>query len=634
MYIQSFDPEHFSISQKIKQKLDLSYPLRENYINSPEIIKINTDTISADQDHSIKLKLPYKTGDLGTDIMELLYVKKSGKLFSIKNYNVTYFLNEENVIHTIYPNMFPDDIEDSIENDVDCNYTILDNKYKLEYHLFKKYSKIIFYSYILLGIDEENNIKRIQYNGNNIYESDIIKNINKGKEYFSDITDIIFLDMHKIEQVLFDKTYFVFLVKYKNNNNIRDILLLFYEVKLIINEDFSLDLEKVLNITKIFNQELNIINITKIGFYNNYIFILFSNNKTYNERTLLIFDTLLNTIIPLQEVFISENIDNNINNINNGRIIDFLFYNTTFCLLIEDKGIFIYNIKQENIIKLYFNNNLEFISGKKLEIYRNPFYGGIYLGVLFNNKAKEGDEIYMEILLDELRNNNIIETRINKVITASNKRSFLHLQIMNDFFSYFYDDTYKEFFIYRNGLLNVVPYATYKLNLMEEKNSAEVLKNENISEIIPIYNKYEEKFNFVLIGNNYYILLKNLSLSSHNLNCTFHDIGNYNLTFILKGEVCADSLKKAEEGIYASCHKIIKYNFHVYRRQKEKRIILFISILFIIILLASILFIFYSINTGCFGKYKNNKSNKILFSSRLETEENLNKYSYKKQKDS
>ena len=137
-----------------------------------------------------------------------------------------------------------------------------------------------------------------------------------------------------------------------------------------------------------------------------------------------------------------------------------------------------------------------------------------------------------------------------------------------------------------------------------------------------------------MIGNNYYILLKNLSLSSHNLNCTFHDIGNYNLTFILKGEVCANSLKKAKEGIYASCHKIIKYNFHVYRRQKEKRIILFISILFIIILLASILFIFYSINTGCFGKYKNNKSNKILFSSRLETEENLNKYSYKKQKDS
>ena len=139
IYIQSFDKDFFNISDKLKQKFKSLNPLKEEHIPSPEIININTDTISADQDHSIKLKLPYKTGDLGTDIMELLYVKKSGKLFSIKNYNVTYFLNEENVIHTIYPNMFPDDIEDTMENDVDCNYTILDNKYKLEYLKFKKY---------------------------------------------------------------------------------------------------------------------------------------------------------------------------------------------------------------------------------------------------------------------------------------------------------------------------------------------------------------------------------------------------------------------------------------------------------------------------------------------------------------
>ena len=205
MYIQSFDADYFSISENLKQKLGLLYPSKEEYINSPEIIKINTDTISADQDHSIKLKLPYKTGDLGTDIMELLYVKKSGKLFSIKNYNVTYFLNEKNVIHTIYPNMFPDDIEDSIENDVDCNYTILDNKYKLEFHLFKQYEKIVFCSYVILGIDTENDIKRIQYDDKNLYESDIVNNFINGEEYFSN--DFIFLDLYKIEQIFYDKIY-------------------------------------------------------------------------------------------------------------------------------------------------------------------------------------------------------------------------------------------------------------------------------------------------------------------------------------------------------------------------------------------------------------------------------------------
>ena len=186
-YLQSFDPDFSEISLKLKENFNSSNPLKEYDSLSPEIININTDTISADQDRSIKLKLPYKTGDLGTDIMELLYVKKSGKLFSIKNYNVTYFLNEKNVIHTIYPNMFPDDIEDTIENDVDCNYTILDNKYKLEFHKLNfNFSKIIFYSYITLGIDKENNnIKKIEYNYKNIFESDIVDNILKGKEYFN-----------------------------------------------------------------------------------------------------------------------------------------------------------------------------------------------------------------------------------------------------------------------------------------------------------------------------------------------------------------------------------------------------------------------------------------------------------------
>ena len=218
MYIQSFDKGNFSISEKLKKKLDSSNLLRNDDILSPEIININTDTISADQEHSIKLQLPYKTGDLGTDIMELLYVKKSGKLFSIKNYNVTYFLNEENVIHSIYPNMFPDDIEDSIENDVDCNYTILDNKFILEKYKVKKYKKIVFYSFITLGIDNDI-VKKIEYYNNKyLNEIDIGKNINKGKEYFNN-SCIIFLDMFKIEQMFFDKKYFVFLVKNNNNTN-------------------------------------------------------------------------------------------------------------------------------------------------------------------------------------------------------------------------------------------------------------------------------------------------------------------------------------------------------------------------------------------------------------------------------
>ena len=565
--------------------------------------------------------------------MELLYVKKSGKLFSIKNYNVTYFLNEKNVIHTIYPNMFPDDIEDTIENDVDCNYTILDNKYKLEFHQIKNnFQKIIFFSFIALGIDIENNfIKKIWYDNKNLYEGDIINNIIEGKEYFNFShnlnNNIKFLDIYKIEQMMFDKAFFAFLVQYENN-----MLLLFYEIHLLINEEFNLNLESIINITKILNsnKEITSIKIQKLGYYKNYKFILYNN-------TLIIYNSLNNEIIPLEEIFIFIYVNVKINNT---IFTDFLLYNKTFVLLSENKGLIIFNIKEEsNNIKLYANNNLEFNFGKKLEIYRNPFYGGIYLGILFdNNKGKTGNEIYMEILLEKINENNNdnknnIDIKINKVITASNERNFLHIKISNDFFNYFYDESSKELFIYRNGLLNIVPYVTYKIDLKEDDNHNELFKKENIKEIIPLFNKKEERFNLVFIGNNYYIILKNLTLASHNLNCTFHDTGSYNLTFILKGEVCASSLRKTREGNFVTCHKIIKYNFHVYRRDKEKKIVLFICILFIIILLSTILFICYSINTRCFGKYKNNKSKKIKFISRLDSEADLKVYSTKKQKD-
>ena len=475
IYIQSFDKDFFNISDKLKLKFKSLNPLKEEHIPSPEIININTDTISADQDHSIKLKLPYKTGDLGTDIMELLYVKKSGKLFSIKNYNVTYFLNEENVIHTIYPNMFPDDIEDTMENDVDCNYTILDNKYKLEYLKFKKFNKIIFNSYITLGLDtSSNNIQRIEYNNQILYESNIIKNIISGKEYFINniYNHTIFLNMYNIEQMQMNKKYFAFFVKFRNNtDNKWNILLLFYEIILVKNEEFNLNLEFVLNMSVILNRKLkydldlldidninSIINIERIGYFQNFIFLLFSikNNTNNVGSEFIIFDYLNNNVIPLEEIFYSENPENNLD-FNIIKISDFLIYNNTFCLLIEGKGLFIYNIRKiftENnfIVKFYYNNNLEFESGNKLEIYRNPFYGGIYLGVIFYNKNVEVNEMYMELLLDEFNNNDLIEIKINKIITASYNRTFLYMQLVNDFFSYFYDSNKKELFIFRNGL--------------------------------------------------------------------------------------------------------------------------------------------------------------------------------------
>ena len=258
-------------------------------------------------------------------------------------------------------------------------------------------------------------------------------------------------------------------------------------------------------------------------------------------------------------------------------------------------------------IKFDYHFYFEFKYGKKLDIYKNPFYGSVFIGVLFNNNInKIGNEIYMELLIDNFakkNNSNKLALRINKIVTASNKRNFKHLQIMDSFYNYFYDDVYKELFIYRIGLLNSIPYVTYKLNLNKNLTDTQIIKDINISNIVPIYNKDDNTFNLLLISDSHYIVLNNLVLASHNLNCTFHAGGNFNLSFILKGEVCAHSLQKAKEGIYSSCHKLIKYNFHVYGKDREK-FSFFLAILFCMILLSSIMFGCFSINTNCFRNYQ------------------------------
>ena len=170
--------------------------------------------------------------------------------------------------------------------------------------------------------------------------------------------------------------------------------------------------------------------------------------------------------------------------------------------------------------------------------------------------------------------------------------------------------------------------------------NSKIINDKNITKIIIIYNKNDGKFNTLLIGGTNYIVLNNLTLASHNLNCTFHSDGIYNLGFILKGEACANSLKTSIQKTYVSCHKIIKYNFHVYGRDKEK-LRFFYFVLFFMIFLSAFFLTCFSINTNCFRNYKKLKPNSIhqafnnsqrsyIISPGFNTKDNLEKFSNQK----
>ena len=194
-------------------------------------------------------------------------------------------------------------------------------------------------------------------------------------------------------------------MKNKNNQNKWDYLLLFYKI-FLISEGFYLDLEKVLNIKNLYDingEEINdtnldsFINIERVGYFLEYFFILFKNQNKNND--IFIVQSSSNISLNIEEA--SEEVKNDLKDKN---IIDFIIFKNILCLLIENEGIFLYTIItdfNEQKLRFEYNSNFTFKYGKKLEIYRNPFYGTVFIGILFHNniKEKKGNEFYMELLL-------------------------------------------------------------------------------------------------------------------------------------------------------------------------------------------------------------------------------------------
>jgi hypothetical protein len=62
----------------------------EETLGKSIVAYLSTNLISADMGKQIKLDLPYENGDIGTDIMEMLYISKTGRFFTVKKYIIDY----------------------------------------------------------------------------------------------------------------------------------------------------------------------------------------------------------------------------------------------------------------------------------------------------------------------------------------------------------------------------------------------------------------------------------------------------------------------------------------------------------------------------------------------------------------
>ena len=140
--ILNLDTDRISISSSLLEILKLINQTIVEKTGKSIISYVSTKTISADLNKSIILDLPYENGDIGIDIMELLYIQKEGKLFPIQSFNINYYLNKAELINSINYNN-----SNKIKNlDISCNYIIgnnIINLKTLDYDL-NNYIKILF----------------------------------------------------------------------------------------------------------------------------------------------------------------------------------------------------------------------------------------------------------------------------------------------------------------------------------------------------------------------------------------------------------------------------------------------------------------------------------------------------------
>ena len=263
--------------------------------------------------------------------------------------------------------------------------------------------------------------------------------------------------------------------------------------------------------------------------------------------------------------------------------MDFIINKKTIYCIVENIGLFIYKtIDNYSYCKILSHKYMN-----KIFFYYNPFYGNNFIGIQFNNNNTNINEIYFELII-----NNELYPIINKIIVANNNRTFLPIYSMDFFILNLFDIKSNELFLIRKGMLSSIPFITFKFYLD---------LNLKIKSITSLFDYNNKNFSLVFITKDKnIIILKNIIFGKHYLNCTFYDDGIFKLNFIQRGEVCSNSLEASNEYSYTTCNKIIKYNFHIYKKDLSSVYFAFIVCLFIFLLFSIVVFFLIIYNTNCF----------------------------------
>lgn len=503
---------------------------------------------------TVKVNLKNLNSQYGTDVYELKGMFKNDKiLVDGQDYYMNYTLSDNIVYSKNYENKFDPKYMDSYM--IHCNYSSnpLDFKYKkLGGFNFNKTEKFRLGTFALKP--DRLGVYFLLYNNNTINIDNVQKFIIENKSGL-DISTIEFRNLFVIDQPYEEKTFLVC--------ETIDQMLIFYE--LIINKYGQLyymyyhtSLRPTLDnnatvITDVDYVRESILVSSDKGLL---VYEKDKKNKTNeiveeetsenepepNNNGVLISREATYTLIRNMPLFITNDGFKRAFEINNIIVLEKMIY-----VLVQGYGIKIIEINAFGFVNYDFRHkNL-----KHIDLVVNPLLNTKYLGITFVDSFDQ-QEFFMELNVDDE-----IYPEINKIFLSSKSNTRSHYITLDLFLGMFYDPNDNTLLVIRRGMLNNIPFQTYKYNL----NSLFRVSEDAQIVVTSLYNPETELNELFIVDNNSFnaYILSDFSHTTDEMYCKFLDIGNYNVTLEKYSEICESSLEY--KYAYSYCDFMIYLNF-------------------------------------------------------------------------
>jgi hypothetical protein len=503
--------------------------------------QVSTDIIVGDVDSDISADIVKYNGDIGTDVLSFENIFRNGEYMSKSDYYVNYTYSNSKYYSNPQMSTYNFDKKDYA---VGCRYRSNDIQASSFYPSLTPVLAAVSYSFATFALlPDQQGLFLLKFD-KILTTTQIIDTIEDLSENFNQTS---FKNLWVIEQEY--NSYSTLVLQEAVSKD-----LIFLNLTITSSRSDSKDTSIVYNMRlKFYNKikylDFNSSEINKIGVYED-TYLLATNDKGLISIMPNVYDSASKVLSWKFRGLYSVAVDEN-NRTRTPSVGDFVVNQKTIYLIDKSQGLVILDIFDS--LRYY---SLAFYHPKllKLDFFANAFTGSKFLGISVNN----GDnifEFFFEFLIDDEYN-----PLLNKVYTTDEIVLYDNFLTVDKFFTYFFNKISNKLMIIRRGMINSISSETYYVDLSRTIKSSGLTVDEN--PMIRMYDYSTDKFFPAILSKTYFLFLNAIDMPYDTLTCKFNQGGFYNISMILRGEVCAGSMDSSYQ--YTSCNKMINITYYVY----------------------------------------------------------------------